>query len=290
MYSQNDYNAYNRRHRPRVVYQYERPVGGPYLGQNNPYAQGASLPQVIQPISPVDGFLISEDYEPERGDPVVVEQAVFKGEVVKAGDKQKEVINEGEAILVGEGYASEDGKHWKHVPKIMMNVFKLGQLQIREVTKVKARYEPSLPHYKLMKVTIKEKDYFLAYKEAAFNQWFLRLVWAKLILEKRECSDFGHWEPEIAGKIYRKSFVMGDWEPRLVTIDARSLRVQKDGSSAVGTEVTGTKEIWTRFEEVRGGYYLVVKLWNGILKEEFAVPTAFCLHWLHHFLGLLTVK
>lgn len=58
----------------------------------------------------------------------MIEAAVFKGEVVQAGDKQQEVINENEAMMVGEGYASEDGKHWKNVAQIRMNVFKLGQL------------------------------------------------------------------------------------------------------------------------------------------------------------------
>ena len=64
----------------------------------------------------------------------------------------------------------------------------------------------------------------------------------------------------------------------------------KDGRSAPSGVIEGTKEIWTRFEEIQGGYYLIVKLWNGILKEEFAVPTSMCLNWLYHFLGLLRVK
>lgn len=61
--------------------------------------------------------------------------------MVKVGDKKQEVIDENEAIIFGEGYASEDGKHWKHLPQIRMNVFKLGQLEIKDVTKVKGRYE-----------------------------------------------------------------------------------------------------------------------------------------------------
>ena len=96
--------------------------------------------------------------------------------------------------MIGEGYASEDGKYWKHIPKVTMNVFRIGQLEIRYITKVKARYESTLPHHKIMKITCKEQNYFLAFKEGVFNEWFLRLVWAKLILEKRECSDFGQWE------------------------------------------------------------------------------------------------
>lgn len=79
-------------------------------------------------IKPIDGILIVHEYEPQQGDPVVIEEAVFKGEVVQVGNKQQEIINENEAMMIGEGYASEDGKHWKNVAQIRMNVFKLGQL------------------------------------------------------------------------------------------------------------------------------------------------------------------
>ena len=37
----------------------------------------------------------------------------------------------------------------------------------------------------------------------------------------------------MAGKLYKKSFVMGDWEPRVVKVDARGLRASKDNKSAV---------------------------------------------------------
>jgi hypothetical protein len=55
-------------------------------------------------------------------------------------------------LVTGEGYASTDGKAWKHVPKIMMDVFKLGQLQISKITKLKARYEGTLSNHKVMKI------------------------------------------------------------------------------------------------------------------------------------------
>lgn len=43
-------------------------------------------------IKPIEGILIQEPYEPEKGDPVVIEEAVFRGEVVKMGSKHREVI------------------------------------------------------------------------------------------------------------------------------------------------------------------------------------------------------
>ncbi len=58
----------------------------------------------------------------------MIEQAVYKGQVIAVGDKKQEVIDENEAVLVEDGYASEDGKNWKLVLRITMNVFKLGRL------------------------------------------------------------------------------------------------------------------------------------------------------------------
>ena len=69
----------------------------------------------------------------------------------------------------------------------------------------------------------------------------MRVVWAKLIIEKRECSDYGNWDREVTGRVYKRSFVMGDWEPRVVKIDSRGLKASKDNSSAVNLEIKNTK-------------------------------------------------
>jgi hypothetical protein len=100
---------------------------------------------------------------------VVIEEAAFRGEVVQVGQREKEVISEGEAILVTEGYASEDGKNWKPLPRIMMTIFKVGQLAIQTITKVKAKFDPALPQHKVMKVTFSNCDYVLAFRPAAFD-------------------------------------------------------------------------------------------------------------------------
>lgn len=54
---------------------------------------------------------------------------------------------------MSEGYASEDGKSWKPLPKIMMTIFKIGQLSIQQVTKVKAKFDSAVPHHKIMKIS-----------------------------------------------------------------------------------------------------------------------------------------
>lgn len=109
------------------------------------------------------------------------------------------------------------------------------------MTKVKARYENSLAHHKILKISCSDKDYYLAFAENNYNQWFLKLVWSKLILEKRDCDDYGRWAPLISGKIYKKSKIMGDWEPKWVAIDSKSLRVAKDANPAVQIEISSTK-------------------------------------------------
>jgi len=87
----------------------------------------------------------------------------------------------------------------------MMTPFKLGRLAINTITKVKAKLDPALPHHKIMKVTSANADYYLAFKPHIFDEWFLRLIWAKLILERREVEDYGQWGSEIEGRILKKS-------------------------------------------------------------------------------------
>ena len=63
-----------------------------------------------------------------------------------------------------------------------MTPFRLGQLYIQRVTKIKAKFDASLPHHKVMKINCGNQAYYLGFKSAVFNEWFLRLVWAKLII------------------------------------------------------------------------------------------------------------
>ena len=106
---------------------------------------------------------------------------------------------------MSEGYASEDGKSWKPLPKIMMTIFKVGQLAIQTITKVKAKFDSALPHHKVMKITSANADYYLGFKERAFDEWFLRLIWAKLMIDRREIEDYGEWGSNISGRVYKKS-------------------------------------------------------------------------------------
>ena len=71
-------------------------------GYPNPYNPRNVIPQQPDPpvfisynqaqkivINAAQGFLIVNQYQPETGDPMIVEQALFKGEVFKVGDKKK---------------------------------------------------------------------------------------------------------------------------------------------------------------------------------------------------------
>lgn len=53
---------------------------------------------------------------------------------------------------------------WKAVPKIMMTIFKIGQLSIQNITKVKAKFDSSLPHHKIMKISCGNDNYYLGFK------------------------------------------------------------------------------------------------------------------------------
>lgn len=56
-------------------------------------------------------------------------------------------------MVASPGYASEDGKMWKPLPKIVMTPFKIGQLYVQNITKVKAKFDASLPGHKIMKIS-----------------------------------------------------------------------------------------------------------------------------------------
>ena len=66
-------------------------------------------------------------------------------------------------------------------------------------------------------------------------------MWAKLILDKFKCEEFGNWGPEIEGKIFKKSEVLGEWEMRYVRITKSGLRSSKAVNSAASLEIMGTK-------------------------------------------------
>lgn len=40
-------------------------------------------------INCIEGIPVVDEYEPEKGDPIVVEEAVFRGEVIKQGNQEK---------------------------------------------------------------------------------------------------------------------------------------------------------------------------------------------------------
>lgn len=58
--------------------------------QRNYYAPPpASFQPASGRIEAVEGIEVVEEYEADVGDPVVIEEAVFKGEVVQVGNRQK---------------------------------------------------------------------------------------------------------------------------------------------------------------------------------------------------------
>lgn len=92
-----------------------------------------------------------------------------------------------------------------------MTIFKIGQLSIQSITKVKAKFDSALPAHKVMKISCGNSDYYLGFREKAFNEWFLRVIWAKMMIDRREIDDYGEWGSSVNGKIYKKSEFLGEW-------------------------------------------------------------------------------
>lgn len=53
--------------------------------------------------------------------------------------------------------------------------------------------------------------------------------------------------------------------------------------------ITETHELWSRFETINSDKWIVMKLWNGFIKEEFAVPVYRGIKWLKAFYSLLRI-
>lgn len=104
----------------------------------------------------------------------------------------------------------------------MMTIFKVGQLAIQTITKLKAKFDSSLPRHKVLKATSANLDYYLAFPHR-FDEWFLRLIWAKLMVEKREIDEYGDWGTEVSGMVYKKSEFLGEWETRFVSVSRGAL-------------------------------------------------------------------
>jgi hypothetical protein len=63
-----------------------------------------------------------------------------------------------------------------------MTVFKLGKIAIQTVNKVKAKFDKGLLNHKIMKITSANTDYYLGFRNDVFDEWFLKFVWAKLLI------------------------------------------------------------------------------------------------------------
>ena len=77
---------------------------------------------------------------------------------------------------------------------------------------------------------------------------------------------------------------MGGWEPRYVLITAKDgLMSFRNKDEPPTLRITETHELWSRFETINSDKWIVMKLWNGFIKEEFAVPVYRGIKWLKAF-------
>lgn len=83
---------------------------------------------------------------------------------------------------------------------------------------------------------------------------------------------------------------MGGWEPRYVLITAKDgLMSFRNKDEPPTLRITETHELWSRFETINSDKWIVMKLWNGFIKEEFAVPVYRGIKWLKAFYSLLRI-
>ena len=61
----------------------------------------------------------------------------------------------------------------------------------------------------------------------------------------------------------------------------------RDRKESPTLRIEATNELWSRFETINNTKWVVIKIWNGIIKEEFAVPVHRAIKWVKAFYSLL---
>lgn len=91
----------------------------------------------------------------------------------------------------------------------------------------------------------------------------------------------------VEGRIFKRAEIMGKWQQRYVKIDGGGLKSYKNPNYTHSLHIRNTQQLWSRFELINGGQYMVVKLkFNGI-KYEFGIPKQNLIQWLLGFYSLL---
>jgi hypothetical protein len=138
-----------------------------------------------------------------------------------------------------------------------------------------------------LKVTASYQETFFLVRKQDLANIFSMIAWGRLatvnIFADMEEQHGGQTE----GTIFKKNLLTG-WDRRYAAITNKGLQICKDEGSPPSSVVASTNELWTRFETIKNESYLVVKLWNKLMKEEYAVPTEAAVRWLQAFCSLLT--
>ena len=113
----------------------------------------------------VEGILVEVGYEPGRGDPVVIEEAEFRGEVVQMGRNHRETVNADEAVVRSPCYQSLDCKEWTFRESISMNVFRISKTPISSIVKLKGKLNEGPAGHRVLKISCSnQQQHYLAFK------------------------------------------------------------------------------------------------------------------------------
>lgn len=94
---------------------------------------------------------------------------------------------------------------------------------------------------------------------------WVKIFWAKMA--SMNCySDMYASNISMEGRIWKKSEILGKWEPRLVRINEEGLKSYKNPNGKESLYVKSTGELWSRFDMLQGHSLVVVKIKHNALK------------------------
>lgn len=147
-------------------------------------------------------------------------------------------------------YVRSEGQ-WKNRELINLTTRNFHKRPIESIKKIKVRREEPLIGYKMLRLSCGTEVDEMAIAKSHLASWFANTIWLHLVTNGYELAPLNdeREDEEMESKIYKKSEILGKWEPRQARINRKEgfssyKRGQQKSPSLVIRE---TMEVWSRF-------------------------------------------
>ena len=174
-----------------------------------------------------------------------------------------------------------------------VDVNSFSTIPLSTITKLKVRRRLD-PHSKnlpsdsmIMKVSCGAHDTFYTATMDYIEDFTMKIMWAKIAKINRYSDLYAPFNGQIEGYVMKKSQFVGKWEKRFIRINYEGLKSYRNLNKSPTMVVGETGELWTRFEYINGGHFMVVKIKHSGIKIEIGIPTQSAVIWMKAFYSLL---